>query len=78
MMTDTVAPFVATSRQIGGELSSMAEHLTRLFDAQRAFLRLAIQSKKPTSEQQLAELIKPQTVEIEGLVGKREAFKSAR
>ena len=70
IVNDAVAPFVVTSRKIGGELSTMADHLTRLFDAQRAFIRTAIQTKKPTNEQQIADLIKPQTTEIEGLVGR--------
>ncbi|UJR23568.1 hypothetical protein I4U23_026556 [Adineta vaga] len=69
IVNESLATFVTTSRKIGGELSTMIDHLVRLFDAQRAFLRLAIQTKKPTNEQQIIDLIKPQSMEIEAIVG---------
>ncbi|CAF2426190.1 unnamed protein product [Rotaria sp. Silwood2] len=68
IINDSFASFVKISRKIGGELSTMIDHVTRLFDAQREFLRQAIQSKKPTNDQQIAELIKPQSNEIEKIV----------
>ncbi|CAF1047788.1 unnamed protein product [Rotaria sordida] len=68
IINDSFASFVTMSRKIGGELSITIDHVTRLFDAQREFLRQAIQIKKPTNDQQIAELIKPQSNEIETIV----------
>lgn len=70
IINDSLASFVATSRKIGGDLSAMIDHVNRLFDAQRQFIRKAIQSKKPTNDQQIQELIKPQSTEIEAICGK--------
>jgi fructose-1-phosphate kinase PfkB-like protein len=70
ILNGSLASFVTLSRKIGGELSSMIDHVTRLFDTQKEFLRQAIQTKKPTNDQQIAELIKPQSSEIEAIVGK--------
>jgi hypothetical protein len=70
IINGSLASFVTVSRKIGGELSTMIDHVTRLFDAQREFLRHAIQTKKPANDQQITELIKPQSTEIETIVGK--------
>ena len=69
IINGTLASFVTTSRKIGGELPAMLDHVARLFDIQREFLRQATQTKKPTNDQQIAELIKPQSTEIEAIVG---------
>ena len=69
IINETLAPFVTTSRKIGGELITMVDHLTRLFDAQRTFLRTAVQTKKPTNAEQTTNLVKPQSTEIEAIVG---------
>ena len=61
--------FATHSQQIGGELSGMIDHVTRLFRAQRDFLRQAIQTRKPTNDQQMKDLIKPQSSEIEAIGG---------
>lgn len=61
--------FASLSRQIGGEVSSMTDHVTRLFDAQKDFLRQAIQTRKPANDQQMKDLIKPQSSEIEAITG---------
>jgi hypothetical protein len=71
IVDSTLASFVTLSRKIGGELPTMIDHLTRLFEAQRQFIRHAIQSKKPTNDQQLQELVKPQSTEIEAICGKK-------
>ena len=70
IVNGSLTSFVNLSRQIGGDLSPMIEHVTRLFNAQKEFLRQAIQMKKPTNDQQISELIKPQSSEIEAIVGK--------
>ncbi|UJR25340.1 hypothetical protein I4U23_006690 [Adineta vaga] len=67
IVDSTLASFTAISRKIGGELPTMIDYVARLFDAQRQFIRKAIQSKKPTSDQQIQELIKPQSTEIEAI-----------
>ena len=74
IVTSTVASFATKSRKIGGDLPAMVDHVKRLFDAQRQFLLKAIQSKKPTNDQQLQELIKPQSSEIEAICGKHRAL----
>jgi hypothetical protein len=70
IVNGTLSSFVILSRQIGGELTIIIDHVTRLFNSQREFLRYAIQNKKPTNDQQITELIKPQSNEIEAIVGK--------
>jgi hypothetical protein len=70
IINDTLASFIILSRQIGGELSVMIDHVIRLFDAQREFIRYALRNRKPTYDQQIAELIKPQSNEIEAIGGK--------
>lgn len=70
IINNSLTSFVATSRKIGGELSFMIDHVIRLFSAQHDFLQYAIQTKKPANDQQIAELIKPQSNEIESIIGK--------
>ncbi|CAF3718779.1 unnamed protein product [Rotaria socialis] len=65
IINDSLASFVTHSRKIGGEVSIMIDHVARLFVAQQEFLRQAIQTKKPTNNQQIAEFVKPQSNEIE-------------
>ncbi len=74
IINDSLAPFVSVSRKIGGELPAMIDHVTRLFDAQRQFIQKAVQSKKPANDQQIHELIKPQSTEIEAICGKEKFF----
>lgn len=66
LIHDTIKPFVAVSQKIGGDLTTMSDHVTRLFDAQQQFLRQAVQSTKPKDEQ-INEGIKPQSNEIEAI-----------
>jgi hypothetical protein len=70
IIDSTLASFTTISRKIGGELPTMTDYVTRLFDAQRQFIRKAIQSKKPTNDKQIQELLKPQSTEIEAICGK--------
>ena len=70
ILENTLAPFAAASRKLGGELPAMIDHVTRLFSAQQQFLRNALQNKKPANDQQIQELIKPQSTEIEAICGK--------
>ena len=70
IVNGSFASFVSVSRKIGGDLPTMIDHVTRLFDAQRQFIHKAVQSKKPTNDQQIQELIKPQSTEIEAISGK--------
>ena len=70
ILTNSLATFVSLSTKIGGDLTTMIEHVQRLFNLQNDFLRQAIQMKKPTNDQQISELIKPQSNEIEAIVGK--------
>jgi hypothetical protein len=70
IITGPLASFVTVSRKIGGDLSGMVDHVSRLFDTQRQFIRKAVQSKKPANDQQIQELIKPQSTEIEAICGK--------
>jgi len=70
IVKDSFASFAAVSRKIGGELPTMIDHVTRLFNAQQVFLQKALQTKKPANDQQLRELIKPQSTEIEAVCGK--------
>ena len=70
IINDSLMSFETHSRKIGGEVSIMIDHVTRLFIAQREFLRQAIQTKKPVNNQQIAELVKPQSNEIETIAGK--------
>lgn len=70
ILTGSLASFATLSRKIGGEVSTIIDHVVRLFDVQKDFLQQAIQMKKPSNEQQITELIKPQSNEIEAIVGK--------
>ncbi|CAF2748282.1 unnamed protein product [Rotaria sp. Silwood2] len=65
IINGTLASFVTLSRKIGGELPTMIDHVTRVFDVQQKFIQKAIQSKKPTNDQEIQELVKPQSTEIE-------------
>ncbi|CAF1118311.1 unnamed protein product [Adineta ricciae] len=67
ILENTLAPFTAASRKLGGELPAMIDHVTRLFSAQQQFLRNALQNKKPANDQQIQDLIKPQSTEIEAI-----------
>jgi hypothetical protein len=71
IINDSLAPFIATSRKIGGDLPKMVDHVTNLFNVQRQFVQKAIQTKKPSNDQQIQELIKPQSTEIEAICGKK-------
>ena len=73
LLNDSVKPFVVLSQKIGGDLTGMTDHVTRLFDAQQGFLKQAVQSKKP-NDQQLMEAIKSQSNEIEAITGIRIHF----
>ena len=42
---------LAVSRKIGGDLTTMIDHVIRLFNTQQQFLRQAVQSKKPNDQQ---------------------------
>ena len=66
----TFATFGTLSRKIGGELPTMIDHLTRLFNAQKDFIRHATQHAKPSNNEQTADLVKPQSKEIEAICGK--------
>jgi division protein CdvB (Snf7/Vps24/ESCRT-III family) len=68
LINESVKPFLNISQKIGGDLTTMNDHVTRLFNAQQQFLRQAVQSKKP-SDQQLMEAVKPQSNEIESITG---------
>ena len=73
ILDGALATFVVSSRKIGGELTTMIDHVARLFAAQQQFLRQAIQSKKPTIDQQIIASIKPQSSEIEAICGRDQA-----
>jgi hypothetical protein len=76
IINQSVKPFIAVSQKIGGDLITMSEHVTRLFNAQKEFLRQAVQSQKP-SDQQLMPAVKPQSNEIEAITGiDRESIQS--
>lgn len=66
--------FVDSSRRLGSELTTTIEHLTRLFNAQKDFIRFAIQNRKPDNDQQLTDMIKSQSNEIEAICGKLSVF----
>src|SRR5438046_1612143 len=51
IINDSLTSFVILSRKIGGELSLMIDHVIRLFNIQKEFIRQAIQMKKPTNDQ---------------------------
>jgi hypothetical protein len=76
IINDSLASFTTVSRKIGGELPKMVDHVTRLFNVQRQFIQKALQTKKPANDQQIQELIKPQSTEIEAICGKEEFFKT--
>jgi hypothetical protein len=66
LINESVKPFLANSHKIGGDLTTMSDHVARLFHAQQQFLRQAVQSKKP-NDQQIMDAIKPQSSEIEAI-----------
>ena len=68
LINDSVNAFVAVSKKIGGDLTTMSDHVSRLFTAQQQFLRQAVQSKKP-ADKGLTDAIKPQSSEIEAITG---------
>lgn len=70
IINDALIPFVTLSRKIGGELSTMIDHVVRLFDAQQQFIQKAVQNKKPANDVEMQEWIKPQSTEIETICGK--------
>lgn len=64
-----VISFINLSRKIGSELTIMSEHLQRLFNSQKEFLQYTMNHRKPSDDQQLNALIKPQSNEIEAIGG---------
>lgn len=66
IINESVQPFLNSSKKIGGDLTTMTDHVQRLFAAQQAFIKRAAQSKKP-NDQQIMEIIKPQSNEIEAI-----------
>ncbi len=70
ILNGSLSSFVNLSRKIGGELVPMMDHVMRLFNRQKEFLQQSIQKKKPANDQKISELIKPQSNEIEAIVGK--------
>ena len=68
MINESVKPFLAASNKIGGDLTTMAEHVRVLFEAQQLFVKRAVQSQKP-NEQSIMEAIKPQSKTIESITG---------
>lgn len=75
IVTDSVKPFLAVSNKIGGELTTMNEHVGRLFELQQQFIKRAVQSKKP-NDQQIMDFIKPQSSEMEAITGLRSTTQS--
>ena len=63
---ESVQPFLNSSKKIGGDLTAMVDHVQRLFTAQQEFIKRAVQSKKP-NDQQITDIIKPQSNEIEAI-----------
>ena len=74
VLAGSLASFVTLSRKIGGELPTMVDHVTKLFSAQQQFLRQALQTKKPATDQEIAALIKPQSAIIETICGQSVIF----
>jgi hypothetical protein len=68
IVNESLKPFLAISAKIGGDLTTMNDHVARLFELQQQFIKQAVQSKKP-DEQQITELIKPQLREMEAITG---------
>ncbi|CAF5217632.1 unnamed protein product, partial [Rotaria magnacalcarata] len=66
IINESVKPFLTSSQKIGGELTTMSDHVKRLFDAQQQFLTQAVQSTKP-NDQKVVEAIKPQSSEIDAI-----------
>lgn len=66
LINESVKPFLATSQKIGAELTTLSDHVKRLFEAQQQFLRRAVQSTKP-NDQDIIAAIKPQSSEIEAI-----------
>ena len=73
LINDSLKPFIAVSQKIGGDLTTINEYLTRLFNEQQQFLKQAVQSQKP-NDQQLMDAIKPQSNEIEAITCKNYSF----
>ena len=71
IINESVKPFVALSQKLGGDLTTITEYLTRLFNAQQQFLRQAVQSKKP-DESALANAIQPQSNEMTAIADLRD------
>lgn len=69
LINDSVKPFVAVSQKLGGDLTTINEHLIKLFNAQQQFIKQAVQSQKP-NDQQLMDAIKSQSSEIEAITCK--------
>ena len=70
LINESVKPFLAASNKIGGDLTTMAEHVRVLFEAQQVFVKRAVQSQKP-NESSIIEAIKPQSKAIESITGPR-------
>jgi hypothetical protein len=66
LVHESVKPFLASSQKIGGDLTTMSDHVARLFDAQQQFIRQAVQSTKP-NDQTIMDAIKPQSSEMEAI-----------
>ena len=47
LITDSLQPFLNLSQKIGGDVVTITEYVSRLFNAQQQFLRQAVQSQKP-------------------------------
>jgi len=75
LINESVKPFVTVSQNIGDDLTTMSDHVLRLFNAQQQFLRQAVQSKKPADKQTM-DALKPQSNEIEAITGihKKKAY----
>ncbi|CAF4056837.1 unnamed protein product, partial [Rotaria sp. Silwood1] len=58
IINDALSSNITLSREIGDELSPMIDHIIRLFDVQKEFIRQGIPYKKPRNDQQITELIK--------------------
>jgi hypothetical protein len=70
ILAGSLTAFVTVSQKIAGDLTGMIEHVTRLFAAQQQFVRQALGQLKPVNDQQIMELIRPQSTEIEAICGK--------
>ena len=70
ILDDTLAKFDTLSCTIGGELLKMMDLVRCLFAAQRQFLQQALKLKKPSNDQDILQMIKSQSTEIEAICGK--------